>query len=294
MNFDKLRAAVSQAKQGTPAATKTQDDNVWKVEGDKAKNGSAVIRFLPGKGEDDIVFAKYYEHIIKGPTGKYYWNNCAKTLGPNNPCPVCEANGVLWNSGNKADQEIVRKRKRKLTYAANILVVSDPKNPDNEGKVFIFKFGSKLFDKINDAMNPQFEDETPINPFDPVTGANFKLKMRQVDGYANFDKSGFDTPEPIGTTKEIAKIVDQVHDLTNFINPANHKPYETLKAQFDSIVVGKVAAPKRDDDEDDDEEFVTKVVKSAPAPTPPKKVKEVVEDDDDEMLAEFQRMADED
>ena len=166
----------------------------------------ATIRFLdvsPEDGEDSLPWVKIFSHGFQGPGG-WLIDNCLTTN--NVKCPVCEHNSSLWNSGIEANKEILRKQKRKLNYVANVYIVSDPKNPENEGQVKLFKFGKKIFDKITEAMNPAFEDEKAMNPFDYWTGANFKLKIRKVDGYQNYDKSEFESPSPL--FKEDAKITD--------------------------------------------------------------------------------------
>ena len=197
-------------KANAPAGGGNKDnENMWRAETDKAGNGFAIIRFLPAKSADELPFVKVYDHGFQGPTGKWFIEKCPTTLGHN--CPVCEANGPLWNSGIEANKEIVRKRKRRVSYVTNVLVVSDPKNPDNEGKVFQFKFGKKIFDKLMDAMQPPVDekgrpidpDEQPMNPFDLNEGANFKLKIRKVEGYANFDKSEFEQPTEVENSDEV-------------------------------------------------------------------------------------------
>ena len=178
------------------SATKSggADERLWKPELDKSGNGFAVIRFLPAPDGEDLPWAKIYSHAFQGPGG-WYIENSLTTVGQKDP--VSEYNRELWNSGSDKDKETVRKQKRKLSYYSNIYVVKDPVNPHNEGQVFLFKFGKKIFDKITAAMQPEFEDESPINPFDFWAGANFKLKIRKVDGYWNYDKSEFDSAEPL-------------------------------------------------------------------------------------------------
>ena len=170
------------------------DERLWKPEVDKTGNGYAVLRFLPAPNGEDIPWAKMYSHAFQGPGGWYIENSLTTTGGKD---PVSEHNRELWNSGNESDKDVVRKQKRKLSYYANIYVVKDPTNPQNEGGVFLYKFGKKIFDKIMEAMQPEFEDETPINPFDFWQGANFKLKIVKKDGYWNYDKSEFDVVSPL-------------------------------------------------------------------------------------------------
>ena len=186
-SFSKLNDQLQKLNQGY----NNDDGNFWKPEVDKAGNGYAVLRFLPAPGGEDMPFVRIYDHGFQGPGG-WYIENSLTTLGQKDP--VSEYNRELWNSGHDADKETVHKQKRKLSYYSNIYVVKDPTNPQNEGKVFLFKYGKKIFDKIMEAMQPEFEDETPINPFDFWEGADFKVKIRKVDGYWNYDKSEFSRP----------------------------------------------------------------------------------------------------
>ena len=194
-NLDKLTKAIEQLSSSSEGG-KSDKDNYWKPEVDKAGNGLAVIRFLPAAavdGDDGLPWAKIFGHGFQGPGG-WLIDNCLTTKGQQ--CPVCEHNNKLWNSGIEANKEIVRKQKRKLSYIANVYIVSDPKHPENEGQVKLFKFGAKIFEKVTGAMNPSFEDEVAINPFDMWKGANFKLKITKVAGYQNYDKSEFMSSTP--------------------------------------------------------------------------------------------------
>ena len=244
-NLDKLTKAIEALSAGTDAADSR--DNFWKPEIDKAGNGMATIRFLPaspGDGDDALPWVKLFSHGFQGPGG-WLIDNCLTTK--NQQCPVCEHNNRLWNSGIEANKEIVRKQKRKLNYVANIYVVSDPKHPENEGKVFLFKFGKKIFDKLNEAMNPQFEDETPINPFDLWKGANFKLKIRKVEGYQNYDKSEFESASPLSTDdEELEKIWKMEHTLKELVDDKQFKSYDDMKARLDKVLGlnGEVAPAK--------------------------------------------------
>ena len=187
--LDKLLSQV-QAESATQEKKSYVDERLWKPELDKSGNGYAVIRFLPAPTGEELPWVKLWKHAFQGPTGKWYIENSLTTLNGGKD-PVSEYNSSLWNSGLESDKEIARKQKRKLEYYSNIYVVSDSKHPENEGKVFLFRFGKKIFDKMMAAMQPEFEDETPINPFDFWEGANFKLKIRKVDGYWNYDASSF-------------------------------------------------------------------------------------------------------
>ena len=212
------------------------DDRFWKPELDKTGNGYAVLRFLPAVKDEDLPWVKMWSHAFQGPGG-WYIENSLTTM--NQKDPVSEENSRLWNSGIEADKEIARKRKRKLSYFANVLIVSDPKHPENEGQVKLFKFGKKIFDKITDKMQPQFEDEKPVNPFDFWEGADFKLKIRKVDGFWNYDKSEFDSPKEIADNDEaIEGIWSKQYPLKPFLEAANFKSYDELKSKLDKVLTG--------------------------------------------------------
>ena len=235
-NLDTLIGELNKVAEPQKQTNSYQDDRFWKPELDKSGNGYAVFRFLPAVKDEDLPWARLWSHAFQGPGG-WYIENSLTTL--NKKDPVSESNSLLWNSGVDADKEIARKRKRKLSYIANILIVSDPKHPENEGQVKLFKFGKKIFDKITEAMKPEFEDEKPINPFDFWEGANFKLKIRKVDGYWNYDKSEF---EPVSRLKptddEIDKIWKSQYALKAFIDPTNFKPYDELKEKLNKVLTG--------------------------------------------------------
>jgi len=276
-NFDKLTKAIEQLN-ATPAS---KDDKFWKPEVDKAGNGYAVIRFLPAPevdGEEGLPWVKVFNHGFQGPGG-WYIENSLTTL--NQKDPVSEYNTQLWNSGVEANKEIARKQKRRLSYISNVYIVEDSKNPDNEGKVFLFKFGAKIFDKINEAMNPAFEDEKAMNPFDFWTGANFKLKIRKVEGYQNYDKSEFAAPGPLlSDDGKLEQIWKSEHSLKEHLDPSNFKSYDELKTKLNKVlgldggapvarttVEQAKAAPKRVEsstvDEDDDMDYFSKLAEEA-------------------------------
>lgn len=219
----------------TPGGNRGSDeDNLWKPTVDKAGNGYAVIRFLPAPEGEEIPFVRVWSHAFQGPGG-WYIENSLTTLGL--PDPVSEMNTKLWNSGNEADKETVRKQKRKLSYYSNIMVIRDPGNPDNEGKVFLYKYGQKIFEKINAAMNPKFEDEQPFNPFDMWNGADFKIKIAKVGGYRNYDASEFSTPAPISENDEVLEDVwKQEQSLQQFVDPGKFKEYDALKARLARVL----------------------------------------------------------
>ena len=275
-NLDKLTKAIESLS--SSGESKSDKDNYWKPEVDKAGNGLAVIRFLPAAavdGDDGLPWAKIFTHGFQS-AGGWLIDNCLTTKGQQ--CPVCEHNNKLWNSGVEANKEVVRKQKRKLSYIANVYIVSDPKHPENEGQVKLFKFGAKIFEKITEAMNPQFEDETPINPFDLWKGANFKLKITKVAGYQNYDKSEFMSASPLSEDDDtLEKIWKSQHSLTALTADKEFKSYDDLKARLDKVL-GATDVPKT----------TVETLKAAPK----KAVAEVdITEDEDEDLAYFSKLA---
>ena len=245
-NFDKLTKALESNLNPEDQSNKNkyQDDRFWKPELDKTGNGYAVIRFLPAVSGEDLPWQRVWSHAFQGPGG-WYIENSLTTL--NQKDPVSEENTRLWNTGVDSDKEIARKRKRKLSYYSNIFVGSDPKHPENEGKVFLFKFGKKIFDKITEAMQPAFEDEKPMNPFDFWKGANFKLKIRKVDGYWNYDKSEFESVSQIKESDDqIKSIWSSQHPLKPFLAPDNFKTYDELKEKLNRTITGVRSAQTAD------------------------------------------------
>jgi len=235
-NFDKLTKELEKVTSPTTNQNSSSDDRFWKPELDKTGNGYAVIRFLPAVEGEELPWARVWSHAFQGPGG-WYIENSLTTLGQKDP--VSEENSKLWNTGSEADKEIARKRKRKLSYFTNILVVSDPAHPENEGKTFLYKFGKKIFDKITEAMKPEFADEKAINPFDFWEGANFKLKIRKVDGYWNYDKSEFEGPSKVKDSDEqIEELWKKQLPLKEFSATTNFKSYDDLKAKFEKVVYG--------------------------------------------------------
>jgi len=259
------------------------DERLWKPELDKSGNGYAVIRFLPATDGEDLPWAKVYSHAFQGPGG-WYIENSLTTLGAKDP--VSEYNRDLWNSGNDGDKDVVRRQKRKLSYYANIYVVKDPVNPHNEGGVFLFKFGKKIFDKLTAAMQPEFEDETPINPFDFWQGANFKLKIRKVDGYWNYDKSEFDAPSSLLDDDDALEALwKKEYPLADFTAQSNFKSYEDLERRLKSVLGQKQAQRPRMDEEVVQEDDPTPVAAAAVASAP--------DADEDDALSYFQKLAEE-
>ena len=238
-NFDKLTKALEQNLKPEDQANKNkyQDDRFWKIEMDKTGNGYAVIRFLPASNGEDMPWQRVWSHAFQDKGG-WYIENSLTTLGQKDP--VSEENTRLWNTGVDSDKEIARKRKRKLSYYSNIYVVSDPKHPENEGKVFLFKFGKKIFDKITEAMQPAFEDEKPINPFDFWKGANFKLKAKNVAGYRNYDSSEFAAVSPLLDDDDALEAVwKKQYALTEFTNPDQFKSFQDLQTRLDAVLNNK-------------------------------------------------------
>jgi hypothetical protein len=231
--IDKLKSAAD--KVGSGGAERADTTNQWKATVDKAGNGYAVIRFLPAPEGEDLPWVRYWDHGFKGSTGRWYIEKSLTSIGQ--PDPVSEINSVLWNSGREEDKQIARDRKRRLHYVSNILVIADPSNPENEGKVFLYQYGKKIFDKITDLMTPQFQDEAPVNPFDFWEGANFKLKIRQVEGYRNYDKSEFDSAKPLSADEsELETVYNKLHSLKEFTDASSYKSYGELKAKLAQVI----------------------------------------------------------
>jgi hypothetical protein len=270
------------------AESKSSDDRFWTATVDKAGNGYAVIRFLPSPPDEDVPFVRVFDHGFQGPGG-WYIENSLTTIGKQDP--VSEYNSKLWNSGVEANKEIARKQKRRLHFVSNVYIVSDPGNPTNEGKVFLYKYGKKIFDKLNDAMNPQFPGDEPVNPFDLWAGANFKLKIRNVEGYRNYDKSEFDKVGPLlSDDEELEAIWKSEHSLQEFLAPKNFKSYEELQARLMKVLDENTPAVKVARAEDEDLPWA----REAPAPKfkatdAPKHVAE--DDDEDESLEFFKKLA---
>ena len=274
-SISKLVGAAT-ATSGTSEKKSYVDERMWKPTVDKAGNGYAVIRFLPAPEGSELPWVRFWDHGFKGPTGQWYIEKSLTSIGQQDP--VSEANTKLWNSGDERDKDIARERKRRLHYVSNILVESDSNNPESEGQVFLFTYGKKIFDKIMDVMQPQFADEDPINPFDFWEGASFKLKIRNVEGYRNYDKSEFASSSALSESDdELEEIYGRIYDLNEFEDPSNYKSYDELQARL-MMVLGQAnnqgfspeldkveAAPARklapapaiastdaDDDEEDD------------------------------------------
>jgi len=264
------------------------DERIWKPTVDKAGNGYAVLRFLPAMEGQELPWVRYWDHGFKGPTGLWYIENSLTSIGQ--PDPVGELNSRLWNTGNEADKDRARDQKRRLHYVVNALVLQDPSAPQNEGKVFIYKFGKKIFDKIMDSMQPEFADEKAVNPFDFWEGADFKLKIRNVEGYRNYDKSEFGTTSTLydGDDTKLEAVYNQLHNLSEFSDPKNYKTYDELKLKLAKVLgedVVNSGAPTIAQ--------TAQMNEPAPAPITPTTAEDIPSEDDDTM-SYFARLANED
>ncbi len=279
-SLDSLLGAAQ--KESAPQEKKSYvDERIWKPTMDKTGNGYAVIRFLPAPKGEDLPWVKLWNHAFQGPTGQWYIENSLTTLGNNDP--VSEYNSKLWNSGVETDKEIARKQKRKLQYYSNIYVVSDKSNPENEGKVFLYRFGKKIFDKVMEAMQPPFPDTDPINPFDFWEGANFKLKLRKVDGYWNYDLSSFDNTSALlnGDDEALEEVYGKQYSLVDFTATTNFKSYDELKTRLDAVLSGTVVANTT----------VQTLMEDEPTAPVGVDTKPVSNDDDDDAMSYFEKLA---
>ena len=300
-NRTDLSKLVEAASTG-PGDTKQNngpDERFWTPTRDKAGNGYAVIRFLPGDADAPTPWVRYWSHFFKGPTGQWYVEKSLTSIGK--PDPLSEANAKLWNEdGSEEAKRLVRERKRALNYVANVLIVSDPANPENEGQVKLYRFGKKIFDKIMDSMQPQFPDEAPVNPFDMWNGADFTLKIRKVEGYPNYDASSFKSPSAISSDDAyLEEVYNKQYDLSEWSDPKNYKSYDELKARL-AQVLGESSTPMTAkvmeslDDIDSLPDFDSKpapVAASAPAPVTTTAESSM---DDDDTMSYFAKLAAED
>ena len=303
MSFDALKsrrgtADISQLVKaaeavggGTGEKKNYGDDRIWKPTVDKAGNGYAVLRFLPAGEGQDLPWARYWDHGFKGPTGMWYIENSLTSIGQTDP--LGELNSKLWNTGLEEDKETARKQKRRLHYVVNALVVEDPSSPQNEGKVVLYKFGKKIFDKIMDVMQPSFADEKAVNPFDFWEGANFKLKIRQVEGYRNYDKSEFANPSALYESDEakLETLYNSMHDLSEFTDPKNYKTYDELKAKLAKVLgeESSMGAPNMAQERQMNTPAPQPVMKAAEPVT----AEEVNLQDDDDTMSYFAKLANE-
>jgi hypothetical protein len=242
------------------------DTRFWQPTRDKMGNGYAVVRFLPGKDDTGTPWTRYWDHAFKGPTGQWYIEKSLTSISLQDP--LSELNSKMWNSGNEADKAVVRARKRNLKYVANVLIVSDPSNPENEGQLKLYRFGKKIFDKIMDSMQPQFPDEKPVNPFDMWEGADFTIKIRKVEGYPNYDASAFKAPSAVmgGDESKLEELYDKQHSLVEWTDPAQYKSYDELKSRL-ALVLGESAPRTVKETFDLDDEIPSFEPKAASAPS---------------------------
>lgn len=291
-NRDQISKLVSAAESvGGSTETKSYvDERVWKPTVDKAGNGYAVLRFLPATEGAELPWVRYWDHGFKGPTGLWYIENSLTSIGQVDP--VGELNSRLWNSGNDSDKEKARAQKRRLHYVTNVLVLQDPSNPANEGKVFLYKFGKKIFDKIMDSMQPEFADEDPVNPFDMWEGADFKLKIRNVEGYRNYDKSEFASQSNLydGDDSRLESVYNQLHNLNEFTDPSSYKSYDELKAKLMKVLGEEATAGAYTVKQE------MQINEPVPAPEP-QRLEPVTADqmtDEDDTMSYFAKLANDD
>jgi hypothetical protein len=299
---EKRKSAIANLVAAAETTSEKQsygDDRLWKPTVDKAGNGYAVIRFLPAPEGEDLPWVRYWDHGFKGPSGKWYIENSLTSIGQQDP--VSEMNTQLWNSGIESDKQIARERKRRLHYVSNILVISDSASPENEGKVFLYKYGKKIFDKIMDVMQPQFEDEQPVNPFDFWAGANFKLKIRQVEGYRNYDKSEFDASTELfdGDDAKLETVFTSSNSLKEFIDPSTYKTYGELKKKLYDVLGEEEIADTFTQDTVDDlnnsraPKIDAPAEKATPTSSVPVEDKGATNDDEEDTLSYFAKLANE-
>jgi hypothetical protein len=289
-----LSKLVSEGNKLSAGAKPSGDDRFWKPDVDKAGNGYAVIRFLPEPKGEDLPWVRLFDHGFQGKGG-WYIENSLTTIGEKDP--VSEYNTTLWNNGTDAGKDQARQQKRRLKYTSNIMVVKDPSNPSNEGKVFLYQYGKKIFDKLNEAMNPAFEDEQAINPFDFWEGADFKLKIRQVDGYRNYDKSEFDSSSELlgGDDDALEKTYEGLYSLAAFLERKNFKSYAELETKLNRVLgIGSTAPTTASAMEATDDEIPfekpTPVAAAKPAPV----AAAPAQDEEDDSLSFFEKLAEED
>jgi hypothetical protein len=284
--LSKLQKDIAAAKTG---GSKAKDERFWNPETDAAGNGSAIVRFMPAKNEDDVPYVKTFRHSFQ-ENGSWFIEDCPSTIGQE--CPCCKANGALWNSGLESDKEIARKHKRATSYTANVLVIKDPANPENEGKVKLFRFGKKIFDKIQECLDVDTDiGEEPRNPFSFFDGMNFSLKIGQVAGFRNYDKSKFIAAGDLyeGDEDKLMEVLGQLHDLKEFLDPSRFKSYADIEAKFNKVT-GQVKNVSNISI-DDDEEFDTKATEKFKAPPKTEAKADVATAEEDEDLSFFRSLA---
>lgn len=298
-DVSKLVSAAQSLSGGGDKKKSYEDERIWKPTVDDNGNGFAVIRFLPAAEGQELPWVRYFDHFFKGPTGQWYIEKSLTTMNQNDP--VSEYNSRLWNSGHDEDKETARKQKRRLHYVSNILVVSDPSNPANEGKVFLYDFGKKIFDKIMDVMQPQFPGEEPINPFDFWNGADFQLKIRNVAGYRNYDKSEFKSTSGLfdGDETKLEATYNQLHELQEFVDPTNYKTYDELKSRLEVVLGEATGTGSTVKNESLTQTAENVEPSSAPTPVvapsaPEPEIKVSGDEDENDTLSYFAKLAAED
>ena len=298
-DVSKLVSAAQSLSGGGDKKKSYEDERIWKPTVDDNGNGFAVIRFLPAAEGQELPWVRYFDHFFKGPTGQWYIEKSLTTMNQNDP--VSEYNSRLWNSGHDEDKETARKQKRRLHYVSNILVVSDPSNPANEGKVFLYDFGKKIFDKIMDVMQPQFPGEEPINPFDFWNGADFQLKIRNVAGYRNYDKSEFKSTSGLcdGEETKLEATYNQLHELQEFVDPTNYKTYDELKSRLEVVLGEATGTGSTVKNESLTQTAENVEPSSAPTPVvapsaPEPEIKVSGDEDENDTLSYFAKLAAED
>jgi len=298
-NIEKLvQEAEKINSAGGGQKNKYGDDRIWKPQVDKSGNGYAVIRFLPAPDGEELPWVRYWDHGFKGPTGLWYIERSLTSIGQNDP--VSEANSILWNSGREEDKQTARDRKRRLHYVSNIYVVKDPANPENEGKVFLYQYGKKIFDKVMDIMQPNFEDEDPVDPFDFWEGADFKLKIRNVEGYRNYDKSEFASPSALmgGDDEELEGVYNRMYSLKEFNDEKNYKSYDELKTKLHRVLgegsedtLTTAESISLDETSSGPSFKSSEPAVDAPVPTAASQSTDDSDDDDDDTLSYFAKLA---
>ena len=290
-DINKLVEAAQEANGGNQK-NNNRDENMWKPTVDKAGNGYAVIRFLPS--ENEVPWVRYWDHGFKGPTGKWYIEKSLTSIGQ--PDPLGELNSKLWNTGNESDREQVRKQKRRLHYVVNILVVSDPSASENEGKVFKYQFGKKIFDKVQDLMQPQFPGEVPCDPFDLWKGADFQLKIRQVEGYRNYDRSEFKAPSQLfeGDETKLQATLNQLHDITEYVKAENYKTYDQLQTKLFEVLGQTAPRTVKEEVSTDTSQDATPPWNETPSPeieTAPATAEAASDEGEEDAMSYFQKLA---
>ena len=287
-SIDKLVNAAAKLNESSADVRNGPDERIWKPTVDKAGNGYAVVRFLPAPEGEELPWVRYWDHGFQGKTtGMWYIEKSLTSIGLKDP--VGELNSQLWNSGIDEDKETARKQKRRLHYVSNIYVVSDSGNPENEGKVFLYQYGKKIFDKLMESMQPQFEDEDPINPFDLWEGADFKLKIRNVEGYRNYDRSEFASPGALADDDVLDAIYSKVYPLGEFTDSTNYKSYDELKARLNAVLGTSESFTAQQ------QEDLSVTAESSPMKSvEPVETSSANSSDEDDTMSYFSRLANED